>query len=393
MRFQDISDESLRSYTLFTTLVDELIRSGQMPLDDIVDMLCELRDRGTRGLDCIGITDEQISDEVYTHYDSIKGDDNTIEKRNISRDVEYYVSEMTGTFQLQTMYRDLSLTSTNDKTTARKAIQKLCNLGSIERYGSQSGVYRPKSITVNYTNFIEGEIKEFPIFMPIQLNEICAIYPGNVIVIAGSKSAGKTTTAMRIAFDNQHRLPIDYLNCEMGDIEFTKRCKGFGVTSADQIKFRTIECKENYHDFVTAEKKIFIVDFLEVGDNFWEVGQKIKLIHDKLKDGIAIICMQKGFDSQLARGGTFSLDKARLYLSLDYNERFACTRVTIVDAKFPKIPGNIKFAYRDVKIVEGSRLSPITSWIVPKGARAQNNEQETKQAVQGSVSPPPFTDS
>jgi hypothetical protein len=46
------------------------------------------------------------------------------------------------------------------------------------------------------------------------------------------------------------------------------------------------------------------------------VGGQIKAIFDKLNKGIALIALQKKIGSELARGGDFTMEKARLYITL-----------------------------------------------------------------------------
>ena len=72
--------------------------------------------------------------------------------------------------------------------------------------------------------------------------------------------------------------------------------------------------------------------------------------------------MDETVEQYIARGGDFTKEKSRLYLSMDYNNARACTRVTIVDAKAPKFKDGVKDWYRDVKIINGSRFFPMDNW-------------------------------
>ncbi len=113
-----------------------------------------------------------------------------------------------------------------------------------------------------------------------------------------------------------HRHEILYLNLEMGDTEFRKRLELFDDVLLSSWKFKAYHRASNFADLITAEKKVFIVDFLEVTTDFWKVAQYIQEIHRKLKDGICIIALQKAEGKDAGRGGDFSKEKARLYLSL-----------------------------------------------------------------------------
>jgi len=56
---------------------------------------------------------------------------------------------------------------------------------------------------------------------------------------------------------------------------------------------------------------------LEVSDNFFQVGKFIADIHNTLQDGVAVIALQKKRGERLGRGGDFSQEKARLYMTVD----------------------------------------------------------------------------
>lgn len=111
-------------------------------------------------------------------------------------------------------------------------------------------------------------------------------------MISGTKSAGKTAFCLNTAIANQNRHNVVYINSEMGDEEYTERMTKLGCNKPEDIKFRCIHKSSNYHDLVDDKEAIYIIDFLEIHDKFYEIGKQIKQIHDKLKDGIAIIAIQ-----------------------------------------------------------------------------------------------------
>jgi len=101
-----------------------------------------------------------------------------------------------------------------------------------------------------------------------------------------------------------------------------------------------------------------------VHENFYEIGKPIKQIWDKLKDGIAIIAIQMKAGAKMGRGGDFSKEKARLYLSMDYLDNERCTQVRIEEAKSPAAayPDGVRGWTHKVKIINGSRFSPMDNW-------------------------------
>ena len=52
-------------------------------------------------------------------------------------------------------------------------------------------------------------------------------------------------------------------------------------------------------------------------------------------------------------------EKSRLYLTLDYLEDELCSKLTIVDAKTPKIPGGARGLWKRIKILNGANMQSL----------------------------------
>lgn len=280
------------------------------------------------------------------------------EVRYGATDVRAYVSGTVGQFKITDCYRDLNAITPIDKTRIRVALSRLCDEKVLERVGSHDGTYRRIERNVTRTKFITGRLEEFPIKLPIGLNNMCKLFPKNIVIVAGTKSAGKTAFMLNIALDNQEHMPVVYLNSEMGSEEYTSRLQAFGIDSEDQIKFDCVEAYNNFSDHIDGSKTLYIIDFMEIHDKFHEIGDMIRKVHEKLGDGMAIIAIQKKKGAEYGRGAEFSLEKARLYLTLEYRDEEKCTRVTIVDVKSPKVPG-ARGSYQDVKITGGAHFRAL----------------------------------
>lgn len=167
---------------------------------------------------------------------------------------------------------------------------------------------------------------------------------------------------MNVAWMNQKDFEVVYLNSEMHETEFKKRMQKFAPLS--HWKITGYKCHNNFEDYIESNpKRIYIVDYLEVHDNFYEIAKPIRKIHEKLGDAICFIGIQMKSGATLGRGGDFSAEKARLYLTMDYNSEEKRTKVTIYDAKEPRAPfDNVRGKWRNVKIIEGNRLSPFVDW-------------------------------
>jgi len=288
-------------------------------------------------------------------------------KRNLKQEIEAWISLQDTYIYLTDTLQNLQVLTKEEKNNAYVIFNRLVKEGKIEKWGAGRGCYRIIDQEIKRTRFIKEKIEDFPIILPFNLNDLCKLYPKSVIILAGSKGSGKTALALKIALDNQNMIPVRYMHSEGGDEEFSERMQNWGIQDESQIRFEPIKCSRNFHDYVTDEKKIFIVDYLEVHQNFYEVAIPIKKIHDKLEKGIAIICLQKKAGYLLGRGDEFSQEVARLYLSMDYLKEELCTKITIVNAKAPKGDENLTGWFRKVKITrKGTRLTPLeTVWYKP----------------------------
>jgi hypothetical protein len=311
-------------------------------------------------------TEEGLEDEILVQQEVLNEIGGSRNKRNVHQEVENLIDfRGNGTITLGDIYTDLRLDLKEDKLACRVAINRLITKGKIEKIEmGRTGTYRTIRKLAEMTRFVNGDGRKFPVKLPVDLGLMCNIHPKNIIVVAGSKSAGKTTMLMEIASLNQHHIPVIYLNSDMGDEEYTDRMKKKGFTCQEDIKFETYNRSSDFHDLITPEKKIFIIDFLEVHENFFEIGKPIKLIWDRLKDGIAIIAIQMKAGGTIGRGGDFSKEKARLYLTMDYMADLRCTNMRIEEAKSPTAayPDGVRGWSRKVKIIDGCKFSPQENW-------------------------------
>jgi hypothetical protein len=281
-------------------------------------------------------------------------------ERNLAEEVREWCLLQEGYYSTTTIQHELQITTKRDIKNLTVILVRLQAEKIIEKYGEQRGWYR----TIDKHNdhemeFIEGEVKEFDVVLPFGLNKICSLYPKNIIIVAGSKGSGKTALLMNIALMNQDKHEVMYFNSEMGTEEWSRRLKNMGVQSKEDIGFKAYGIHKNFHDMMDESKKIYIIDYLEIHDNFYEIGKHIRKIHEAIKDGICFIGVQKKKGAMLARGAEFSMEKSRLYLNFEYLEGERCTKLTIVDAKSPKVPASLNGWSKRIKIVNGAKMEAL----------------------------------
>lgn len=168
-----------------------------------------------------------------------------------------------------------------------------------------------------------------------------------------------TCLMLNILAENVHwGWDMHYFNSEMSAGELKKRLLKFDYKGLDDWGFKAYERAEDFQDVIVPGKKsLNVIDFLEVHDEFYIIGRKIKEIHDRLDGGVAIIALQKNPGADAGLGGFRSLEVARLALSVDYG------KVKIVKAKNFRQPElNPNSMVRDFKILHGSQIIPNGDW-------------------------------
>jgi hypothetical protein len=194
------------------------------------------------------------------------------------------------------------------------------------------------------------------------LHKLVEIHQKNIIVVAGEMNAGKTAWLLNTAKDNMDRHEIWFFSSEMGSRELRKRLMLFSdVSFPHGWNIKTYERSANFADVIEPDA-LNMVDFLEVHDDFWRVGGMLKAIHDKLREGIAIVAVQKDPNKFYGRGASMGLEKPRLYLTISEDPPGPNT-VKIVKAKnFRDGVENPNGKQLDFKLVKGSNFIPVTEW-------------------------------
>jgi len=212
---------------------------------------------------------------------------------------------------------ELEITSSEGKASRRTILSRFTNDGRIERHLSKIGVFRRVEQEATLIEWQKANPESsLNIVWPFGLEKLVRIYPKNLIVLAGAPNAGKTGFCIDFIIKNQKKHFIVYYSSEMGAEEMKVR---FNKTGETEWFFEARERSSHFRDVIQPDK-INIIDYLEIGDNFYLVGDELRAIWEKLNQGIALVILQKKRGAELGRGAEFSLEKPRLYLSMDNNE-------------------------------------------------------------------------
>jgi hypothetical protein len=152
-------------------------------------------------------------------------------ERNLSKEISDFVGVTSGYFSVTSCYSVLHLVTKSEKTSARVSLNRLKDKGIIEKHPTQDGVYRKVETNFDFITFDENEEPEieYPVRLPLGLNDLAEISQGNIILVAGEFNAGKTSFLFDVLKNNKGKVPIRYITSEMSKSEFKKRFASFGL--------------------------------------------------------------------------------------------------------------------------------------------------------------------
>lgn len=275
----------------------------------------------------------------------------------LSERVEKFIRDTTGWLTHEEIDKELGIHSSKDKDNRRQIIKRLREDGTIEVHPKENKKLRyiNKSIrTIDFKNFQKSQPIE--LLLPFKTEQFINIYPGNLVVVAGAPDAGKTAFLLNIVHLNQFKHEIYYQSSEMEENEFVSRLEKFDDIAIDEWNFTPEKRASDFADVIRPDS-INIVDYLELTTDLFMVADYLRAIWEKLTTGIAIVAIQKKRGADLGRGGEFSLEKPRLYLSMDAGS------MTIQKAKNWKDPTRNPNGYKiDYKIVGGCKFMVTKGW-------------------------------
>lgn len=283
------------------------------------------------------------------------------EEKSLAEEVRNWVlitTDNNSTFLITDVYRDLDLITRDNKMKAATYLSRLVEEGLIERYGEKRGSYRKVDKEIEYMDYVNAIPESVDLLMPFHLHDVAEITPKAIIVIAGATNSGKTAFFLNLIKMNMDKFnSFLYLNSETSPQTFRKRLDRFGEPiSFWQDKLKVIDRCSNFADVIDPDG-FNVIDYLELDpEKTFKVSEYIRNIFNKLNRGIAFIGLQKASKASFGRGGEFTLEKAQLAISMDYD------KAKIVKCKSPKNG----FAYHnstiDFNISFGCNIVEKSGW-------------------------------
>lgn len=276
--------------------------------------------------------------------------------RDLKNEVAQWCAIQDGAFRLDQCMNELALQTIEQKADCRQIVMDLSKRGFVERERG-IGCYRLVNKNIEFIKIPDGKPEPLNIKWPFGIERWVDIYPGNLAIVAGTSNAGKSAFCLNFAKSNIDIMPVRYQSSEMDGYELKARLDGFGLSHKDfSDRIEWIKRSADWWDLILPDA-INIIDFMEIYSDFYKVGEWIKKVFDKLQGGIALIALQKkGGDTEDARGGAFTREKARLYLSMDYG------RLKIVKGKNWHTPEDPNGLFCEFTMERGVILRQTTGW-------------------------------
>ena len=272
------------------------------------------------------------------------------QEKSLAQAVREWVLSSPGDMLSSDFVKEAGLSSRVVMKNVSKIFERLCREGIIERASQKRGHFRLVERESKALNWKDADCSQvFDIQWPFFLENFVNLYPKNIAILAGTSNAGKSAFLLNLVRMNMAKHRVVYFSSEMGEEELRLRISKFGLPLDDW----TFEARERASNFAHAIEPdaLNIVDFLELSDNFYQVGGDIRAIFDRLNRGVCIIALQKKGGQTLGRGAEFSLEKARVYLSMDPG------KLTIIKGKNWALPGfNPNGRAFEFKLVDGCQF-------------------------------------
>ncbi len=244
----------------------------------------------------------------------------------------------------------------------RVIFQRMKIKGVVEHVVGREGVYRLVQDGAKPLAWQDYEPHaDSGLVLPFDLRKYAFIYPDSTIVVAGSKSSGKTGFLYRTIVLNMYgnRKVKLLTNMEGGIGMLRDRFSAMDIEIPKPAPFDVIPVFDHFHDYVKEPQTLYVIDYIDApeGSDFYMIGAYIKQIDQKLQglNSLAVIGLQKPTNRDTAFGGEQTLKSPTLYLAMDTG------KLKIVDAKVPvdkKVhPKNMQFTFKYED--EGTRFTEI----------------------------------
>jgi len=280
-------------------------------------------------------------------------------ERSLTSDVREFISQHSGYLTPNIVLTNLTDLTKQDKSKIHTVLSRLAKEGLLERTGRIAGEYR---IVQKDTPMIDAASiqieKGVELALPFMLEHYVDILPKDLIVIAGTPNAGKTALLLDIVAKNQDKWECLYFSTEMGEQALVRRMAQREPSINWKFKFAS-DINGSYQDLIKPDALNFI-DYVEQNEGeAFKIPGILAKIQRKLKNGVAIVALQKNHGKGSAVGGEQTRAKPTLFLSVEQQYPGQILRIEKAKAFKDYNPNGFCMKF---KIVKGINLINQTDW-------------------------------
>jgi hypothetical protein len=272
---------------------------------------------------------EITPDEIKAYLTSIEGQDISLQKLRAEFDI---------------------LPGTKSFVNIRKIVARLVEQKILRPIGKR-GDYRviKKVEPVKWWN---DEISEDPInfLFPrshedetkFGIEDLVEIFPGDIILIAGTSNFGKTCLALNMLGENLNLMPCVLMGSEYTAVDgkitpkFKRRMKRMNWVNwveDGKPKFQLLPVGFDYEDYIQPDS-FNVVDWISLPGEYYLIDTVMKSIKDKVGHGIGALVLQKNPGAEWGEGGPRTERYADVYITVDsYGNE---SMITLGKVKSPK---------------------------------------------------------
>lgn len=266
--------------------------------------------------------------------------------------IEQWVALIKGSFTVRDVWNDIGIESPEGRQHLRVILGRMEQKGIISANGA--GTYRKLDLEAPIIEWQAADPNKIvPLLFPFGEHKLCKIYPKSVIIVTGSKNAGKTAYLYNFVKLNMQDFQVDLYNSETSPEQMKERFAPLAIPAP--APFTVYERYDHFADVIHPDH-VSVIDYLDMNSEVYLVGAEIDAIFRKLKTGVAVIGLQKPpptvtyvkgvkqvHERDLAYGGGFTAKRAVLYISMGSSKFKLLYVKTPVQAKTN--PNNMTWTY------------------------------------------------
>jgi len=266
--------------------------------------------------------------------------------------IEEWISLVKGKFNVRDIWYEVGIETPENKTHLRVILSRLETKGIMSANGG-GGNYRRLDTEVQVVEWQKADPnKVIDLKFPFGEHNFAKIYPKSIIIVAGSKNAGKTAYLYNFIKLNMDKHIIDLFNSETSPEQMNERFDPLDIPVP--APFNTYERYDNFADVIHPDH-ISVIDYLDLNSEVYLVGAEIDAIFRKTRGAVVIglqkppptVAIVKGvkklIERDLAYGGGFSAKRAVLYITMGQNK---LKLLYVKTPKQPKVnPNNMTFTF------------------------------------------------